>query len=64
MLILTQQRGHEIFIRVPPSTTEQAIRLVTVDVRTDKVRLGFDCGMHIEVVRADAKDQCGTRRAP
>lgn len=52
MLVLSRKRNESIII----GEGEDAVRVVIVDVRGDKVRLGIEAAPHISVHRQEVHD--------
>jgi carbon storage regulator len=55
MLVLTRQPDEGCVITFPPSATEQRVRVVVVDVRGDRTRLGFEAEREIAIHRDEVQ---------
>jgi carbon storage regulator CsrA len=53
MLILSRKTDEVVQITVPPSAVAQVIKVMVVDIRADKARLGFDAHKSIMVHREE-----------
>jgi len=53
MLILSRKTDEVVQITVPPSAVAQVIKVMVVDIRADKARIGFDAHKSIMVHRAE-----------
>ena len=53
MLVLTRHPDERIVIKVPPSNVEQKIIVQLCRLETDRVRLGFDAPVDIEILREE-----------
>ena len=53
MLILSRKTDEVVQITVPPSSVSQIIKVMVVDIRTDKARLGFDADKSVMVHRSE-----------
>jgi carbon storage regulator CsrA len=53
MLILSRKTDEVVQITVPPSEVAQVIKVMVVDIRADKARIGFDAHKSIMVHRAE-----------
>lgn len=56
MLVLSRHRDERVVITVPPSSQEQVVELVVIDVRGDKVRLGIQADEVVAVHRREVQD--------
>lgn len=53
MLVLSRQEDETVIISVPPSDRWQRIEVKIVDVRGDKVRLGFEADESVTIHREE-----------
>jgi len=51
MLVLSRKADEVVQITVPPSTVTQIIKVMCVEVRADKARLGFDADKSVMIHR-------------
>lgn len=55
MLVTTRHPGESVIITVPPGDKPQRITVKLIQVRGDRVRLGFDAPREIEVHREEVQ---------
>lgn len=53
MLVLSRMRDQKVVITVPPSAEPTHVEVTLVDIRGDKVRLGFDAPDGVVVDREE-----------
>jgi carbon storage regulator len=58
MLVLTRNRDEEVII----DTGSERIRVCVVDIRGDKIRLGFDAPKHVTIHRLEVQEAVDRRR--
>ncbi len=56
MLVLSRKSGEIIDLTVPACAIDQVIKLRIVEIRGDKVRLGFDADGWVKIHRQEIKD--------
>lgn len=56
MLVLSRKREEQVFIEVPPSSEPRLIKLMVVDIRGDKVRIGFTADNCVKINREEIYD--------
>lgn len=56
MLVLSRKREKQVFIEVPPSSEPRLIKLMVVDIRGDKVRIGFTADNCVKINREEIYD--------
>lgn len=64
MLVLSRQRDQSVVITVPPSDKPQEITVTVVDIRGDKVRLGFAADASVPVHRKEVWDTIRRENRP
>ena len=57
MLVLSRQVDQKIRIEVPASSTPTLIDVTCVDIRGDKVRIGFEAPRDVEIKRHELYDR-------
>ena len=57
MLVLTQKRGNEVVIVVPPSAEPTTLTVKLVEVERGKVRLGFEAPREVSIHRREILDR-------
>ena len=58
MLVLGRLVGQEIIITTP----SEEIRLMLIDIRGDKARLGFSAPPHVKIHRLEVKERIDANR--
>ena len=53
MLVISRTRDGRVVIIVPPSDKPTEIDMTIVDIRGDKVRLGFDAPREVNIARSE-----------
>lgn len=61
MLVLTRKRQQGILFDIPGGGQ---MRMMVIEIRRDKVRLGIDAPREIKVIRDDAKKTGAAEHAP
>ena len=56
MLVLSRTLGEEVVIFVPPSSGPQEIRVMLVEIRGNKIRLGFTADKSVVIHRKEIHD--------
>ena len=56
MFVLSRKREKQVFIEVPPSSEPRLIKLMVVDIRGDKVRIGFTADNCVKINREEIYD--------
>lgn len=53
MLVLGRKVDEEVYVEVPPSATPTRLKVVLVDIRGEKVRIGFDAPPGVSILRSE-----------
>lgn len=53
MLVLSRERNQSLIFSIPPSDKPRTIKLMVVDIRGDKVRLGGQADADVEIDREE-----------
>ena len=64
MLVLSRKADEVVQITVPPSAVTQIIKVMCVEVRADKARLGFDADKSVMIHRAEIQRIVDQTRPP
>ena len=63
MLVLSRKKSEQVIITVPPSAETRTVSMMVVEIRGDKVRVGFDADRDITINRKEVADAIERERS-